>query len=209
MGGRLVHELPPDASGRPGCASPLRSTERTFTLGGCDDRDRLRTWLVGLFYRLLGHRPQGVTIKAKAASSIATAGRARAIVTPGQRSYDDFSLTAERVQYLFERVDSAHEWIGVLREKADQDRKQWRQRHDDLAMKLSDTDDRLWRRTRSIEAGKPGMRFTGFICLGYGVLSTSWAEELARWDPPAFGLLIVAWLSTLVWAWTREDIAAK
>lgn len=106
-------------------------------------------------------------------------------------------------------MNSAHEWIGVVREKADADRTRCRERHDHLAERLADTD-RHWRqKVRDVEAGQAVMRFSGFICLGFGVLLTSWADELSRWDPPAFGLFIVAWLSTLVWAWTREDISEE
>lgn len=170
---------------------------------------RLWGWLIMTYRRLVGRQPEPTVVGAMAASTSATAGRARGMVTPPKREHDDFDTDDERLRYLFDRVNSAHEWIGVVREKADADRARCRERQDHLAEKLADTDQRWRQKIRDVEAGQAGMRFSGFICLGFGVLSTSWADELSRWDPPAFGLLIVAWLSTLVWAWTREDISEE
>ena len=113
------------------------------------------------------------------------------------------------MRHLFDRVNSAQEWIGLVREKADADRTRCRERHDHLAEKLAYTDQRWRQKVRDMEAGQAGMRFSGFICLGFGVISTSWADELSRWDPPAFGLLIVACLSTLAWAWAREGVSEE
>jgi hypothetical protein len=167
---------------------------------------RLKGWAVRTWRRLLSRQPEGVTIQAQAASTVATAGTARAIVDPPDRSYDDFDTDEERIRYLFDRAASANTWIGVIRERAKKDRSQFLQRQKRLEEKLDRSDEGWRKEVRDLKAGNARLRFTGFICLGYGVAATSWAQELARWDPPVGGLVLAAWLSTLAWAWTRPGL---
>ncbi|HEX6254691.1 MAG TPA: hypothetical protein VFZ70_02665 [Euzebyales bacterium] len=164
---------------------------------------RMKASTVGTWWRLFGRQGQSVTIQVEPAVARATVGTPRVIVDPPDRRYDDFDTDEERIRYLFDRADSADTWVEVIRERARKDRSLALQRQKRLEEKLDGSHEGWRKEVRDLKTGNAGLRFTGFICLGYGVVATAWAQELARWDPPAGGLLLAAWLSTLAWAWTR------
>lgn len=166
---------------------------------------RLRSWIVRTYRRLRGHMPQVVTGSANINLGNVTVS-AKGMATPGEKAYEDFTTDEERMRHLFDRVNSAHEWVKELGRQRTEDREAARQRMDKLEDRFAESDQAWREKVRELAAGSAGRRFAGFATVGYGVIAATWPVELARWDPPALALLLVAWLSTLAWAWTRPKL---
>lgn len=166
---------------------------------------RARVAAVRFVRRLFGRLPEPIIVRPHPATIRVTAGSPTVTQHPPDRDYDDFTTDEERIRYLFARADSAKTRIGALREQTDRDRRNARKRMDKLEAKLTETD-QAWRvEVKELKAGNAGRRFAGFATVGYGIVAATWAVELARWEL-SLAVLLVAWLSTVVWAVTRPQL---